>query len=331
MRKTYVLATLCYGPNYANLFLNNLLKSVLDPTNLPDVVKDYDVEYVIYTDEETLPTIAQHANFSRLNHVLGKRPDGSPRVDVHTLAWPTEMGPDKYAHRYGAQIQTMSEACKIALDKKAYLSYWSCDMVVAQGFFRKILAPMEKGHGAVLGLPLRACAESLRKYLDPHDGAFEAAKLFELSYANMHPIFCASHWEAAQFNKLPFTLLWNTGKGLIGHSFSSTPHILVPNERMIKSDRVMDAEIPELCENPYWATDWTDAPIVGVEPLACYYPPFGNFRASEAQVTEFAKGLPKGQWKYLNTQYYYPNYDAFKVDEHTEATGVTAEILRGLK
>ncbi len=215
--------------------------------------------------------------------------------------------------------------------KKALFSYWSCDMVVAKGFFPKVLGHMAKGHGAVLGLPMRACAESMRKYLDPEIGAIEATKLFELSYTNMHPLFCASHWEAAQFTKLPFTLLWNPGHGLIGHSFSCTPHICIPNEKMVASDRVMDAEIPALCENPYYATDWTDAPIVGVEPLACYYPPFTNHRASVAWVQEWAKNIPKGQHKYLDTQYYYPNYDAFKVNEHTEATGVTAEILRGLK
>ncbi len=85
-KKPYVLATLCYGQSYANLFLNNLLKSVLDESNLPALAPDYEMEYLIYTDEETLPSIAQHPNFARLNRIA--------KVDVHTLAWPQEMGPD---------------------------------------------------------------------------------------------------------------------------------------------------------------------------------------------------------------------------------------------
>ena len=297
----YLITNCVYGPVYSQLFLEQHLKSVLDETNLPDLAEKYDIEYMILTDTETTPVLQNHPNMQRLNEVIG-------RVSIYNFDWGNVN--DKFGQRYNALMDLFKISVKKALQEGfPYLTCWVADLVVAKEFFSKVTSKMEEGHDAVFVLPLRSAAEAMIEKLEEWEYALPAAKLCKLGYENLHPLWVACHWGNPQFSKLPFTLIWNNGRGLKVHSYSLTPIIFKPRESMLGSDRrgMIDGDIPELCENPYWATDWTDAPVIGVEPLFCYYPTFANRPASVELLREWQHAVHPSQVKFLKTPLYYPN------------------------
>jgi hypothetical protein len=297
----YLITNCVYGPVYSQLFLEQHLKSVLDETNLPDLAETYDIEYMILTDTETTPLLQSHPNMQRLTDVIGK-------VSIFNFEWGNVQ--DRFGQRYNALLDLFKISVKKALQDDVHLlTCWVADLVVAKEFFAKILKPMEEGHDAVFVLPLRSAAEPMIEKLDEWEGALPALKLCKYGYENLHPLWWACHWENPLFTKLPFTLLWNNGRGLKAHSYSVTPVIFKPRASMLADDRrgMIDGDIPELCENPYWATDWIDAPVIGVEPLFCYYPTFENRPSSVALLREWQHCLHPSQVAFLKKPLYYPS------------------------
>lgn len=159
-------------------------------------------------------------------------------------------------------------------------------------------------------------------------GALSAEALFTLAYNNLHPLWIACHWENATFTKLPFSLLWNTGEGLIARSFSVTPIAFIPTVEMAQVTGVIDVMVPALCSNPFWASDYLDCPVVGVEPLHCYYPPFTNLPASVDGVRQWARAsLHPSQLQFLKRPFFYPQKDALSAERKLSASNKIIEEL----
>jgi hypothetical protein len=174
------------------------------------------------------------------------------------------------------------DACKdsiktaLAMGPDTMLTAWVADLVVARGFFPKIWGHMRRGHGAVFVLPPRSAAEPMRAALNQMNRALEPYELFSLCFRFLHPLWVACEFENRRFTCLPFTMLWSSPQGIVARSFSLTPVVFEPTEKMLEGRGMIDGDIPSLCRNPYWCVDWTDAPVIGVEPLFCYYAPFVN-------------------------------------------------------
>ena len=47
-RQRYLITNVVYGDLYSKIFLDQHLKSVLDPSNLPSVNEDYEIDYLIF-------------------------------------------------------------------------------------------------------------------------------------------------------------------------------------------------------------------------------------------------------------------------------------------
>jgi hypothetical protein len=305
VKPKYLISNLCYGDMYATLFCDQHLKSLLDETNLPDLVETYDVTYMILTDDETLPLLQNHPNMQRLSQVL--KTNGENRVQIIVFSWGAVK--DKFSRRYTGLLDLFKMSVKKALDEKFdYLTAWVADLVVAKDFYPKVMKQLEAGHGAVFVQPPRAAAESIIEHLENFEQGLPALKLWKLCYEHMHPLWWACHWDNPCFTRLPFQLLWNNGKGIRCHSYSTTPIIFKPNEKMLDGRGMIDGDIPSLCENPFWATDWTDAPVIGVEPLFCYYPTFKHERSSiEFMRDTWNHQVHPSQVKFLEKALYYPN------------------------
>lgn len=316
MPKKLLITNVVYGQLYARIFLEHHLRSFLDESNIPAHADR--VEYLIFSDAETIPYLTAHENFKRLAALIV--------VKVVPITWPA--GTNRFDHRYGILIQTFRESVKAALACGMLLSALVADLVVAQGFLASVLKRIDEGHDSVFVLPLRAAYESAGPQLAQHEGALAPAELFKIGYENLHPLWVACHWQAAQFTKLPFSLLWNTGTGFLVRSYSITPVIFEPTEAMLTAGAVIDVEIPSMCRNPYWARDWTDAPVIGVEPLFCYYPTFANHTASVGWVREWAKCLHPAQSAYLRERLYYPDRKTVAAEESLRE--FTDDIIRGL-
>lgn len=303
--KNYIICNLAYGPDYVRLFTENHLKSVLDETNLPELKKSgVEVDYYIFSDRPSLESMGPNENVNKLSTLVNVT--GVPFVE-----------PTDYKKRYDLLGKMLRKGVQKALEKDAYLTVFAADGVVAKGFFPKMLKHIE-GHGAVFHCPMRAAVEVCQETLSKAPAALTPEELFHAGYNNLHPLWNASHYEAAQFSKIPYTMLWNSGTGLLARSFSVSPMIFKPTEKM-RNVNMADYDLPSLCENPKWLENWEDCPIVGMEPLGCFYPPFTNHKANPQWIRdEFGKHLHKSQFDFVKHKFYYPNKETANISPETD-------------
>ena len=327
MKQKYLQTNLVYGATYANLFLNFHLRSILDKSNLPAIADQYVLEYAIFTDDETVPILTANKNFQRLAKLCE---DSGGGIAFIKFEWPKEVT-NRFDQRYGALVQMFKASADQALKQNAWLTAWVADLVVAKGFYSKILKKIEDGHGAVFVLPPRGGAEGMVGPLGKGEEALEAKELFTLVYENMHPLWQACHWDTPQFSKLPFSLLWNSGTGLLARSFSITPIIIKPSQKMTEGRGMIDGDIPAMCENPYWCEDWTEAPVCGAEPIQCYFPAFINKTSDIPWVKQWSSCLDQTQLPLLKHKLYYPDKVTANISDNISFTSdhVVNGILGG--
>lgn len=319
----WLISCLVYGNTYSTLFCNNQLKSLLDPTNLPAVADKYDIEFCIYTDHDTARTLTANPYLQRLAKTV--------KLSSNLFNWPKdEAHVKKFDRRYGLLTNVFHETVKKGLAENFdYVTAWVADLVVAQEFCPRILKRMDDGHGAVFVLPLRSAHEAVTPNLNKYHYALPDKDLCALGLECMHPLWVACNWNNPQFTKLPFTMLWSGMGGVLARTFSTTPIIFRPRKEMLERRGMIDGDIPELCDNPYWATDWTDAPVIGVEPLICYYPPFSNRPASVPWVSDWCGNLHPTQIPFIEKHCYYPSKAAVTMRPEVlqESDDVVAHIL----
>ncbi len=317
----YLITNLVYGDIYARLFLNNHLKSCLDETNLPELAKTYDIEYMIFTDQPTLKMLTYHPALVALSKLV--------KVSTFLFKWPDDKL-NKYAHRYALILDMVKQSVGKALLDEALVTCWVADLVVAKEFFPRIMRRIEEGHGAVFVLPLRAAAEPMATPLLQQRGAMTDKELCALGLECLHPLWWACDWNNPKFTKLPFTLLWSALGGVMARTFSTTPIIFRPKKEMLLTRGMIDGDIPQHCDNPFWATDWTDAPVIGVEPVVCYYPTFTQRPASTSYVKEFKSNIDPSQVPFLEKRLFYPDEKSVQLTAEAirASDDVVTEIMR---
>lgn len=298
-KRKYLITNLVYGDLYLNIFLNHHLRTILDETNLPAISDKYEIEYLIFTDEETKPKLERHPNMKRLA--------AYSEVNIKLFDWHREEN-SRYSMRYSALLDVFQDSVRYALEKGSLLTAWVADLIVARNFFPKIMERIEKGHGAVFVLPMRTAFESLGPILNQSNRALNEKELFELGYKHLHPLWTACDWNSPRFSRLPFALLWTNKNGMMARSFSITPIVFNPKKEMLQGRGMIDGDVPSKCDNPYWCENWTDAPVMGLEPLFCYYPTFANIRSSVKLTRNWARrSVHPSQFDYLKKRLYYPD------------------------
>jgi hypothetical protein len=181
-KRKYAMANLVYGELYPQLWLENQLKSLLDPTNLPSLRGRYDIEYAVFTDEETLPMISRHPNFMSLGQICD--------IQIVKVGWPPDC--DRFATRYSLLAQMLQQAIQHGLDAKSdALSVWVADLVFAKHSIPNMLKRLEDGHDAVFNVPIRSAADSVNALLSKLSGAPSDLELFEIAFRNLHHLWVA--------------------------------------------------------------------------------------------------------------------------------------------
>lgn len=323
-KQKLIISNLCYNlaSPYPSLWLENQLKSLCDQTNLPALRARYDLEYVVFTDEPTLQAISRHPNFMALGQQC--------EIQIVKMNWPADS--DQFASRYQLLVQMFHQVLPVALEKGAWLGCWVADLVFAKHSLPKMLMRLEQGHDAVFNVPIRGAADSTQHILSKMAGAPTDLELFEIAYNNLHHLWVASDWDANLFSKFPYSMVWNSGTGLVAHNFGITPILFKPTEEMRSVQGVIDSDVPAFCKNPYWAHDWVDAAVAGIEPLSNgHYPPFLQHRASPEWVAKWAKqGTQAVQAKNLHQPLFYPSAKTFANLELAERAQATAEEIQQL-
>jgi len=339
--QNYLITNVVYGPIYLKIFLDHHLRSILDETNIPAIVSRYAVTYGIFTDAETLPLIMDIKDgedinkftkdelVARLKNPNMKRLSTLVNLRIFILDFERDDTP-KFDLRYSVLMHVFRFSLEMALKENAYLTAWVADLVVAQDFFPKILLKMENDFEAVFVLPPRGAYEPMAKILNQFNRALDAKHLFQAVFSNLHPLWVACEVLNKRFTKLPFTFLWSTPTGCMARSFSITPIVFKPNAGMLKGRGMIDGDIPAQCTKPFWATDWTDAPVVGIEPLFCYYPPFTNTPPAIGLLRQWAKqSVHQSQVGFLTKRLYYPDKETAKVSWLTKLS--SSRLMRRIR
>lgn len=305
-----LISNIVYGQTYSDIFLNYHLPSLLDETNLPKVNKD--VSFVFYTDNETKPIIEKHPVMRELLSLS--------EVEIRDFTWhPTA---NRWSRRYDLLVNSFRECVLEVVKKDRMLSAWTADIILAKGCLPAMLEKMkDKEIDAVFVQHPRSAFETIKDSLST-DNALHADELWQNCFRNLHPLWVHCHWDNPQFTQYPFTLLWNSGKGLLAHSYSITPIIMRPTKEMAESVKVIDSEVPSMFKNPYWVKDWDEIPLIAAEPITCYYPPFTkgkltNMRAGE-WIRDWSAMLHKSQLQNVKRPIYYPNRRDADIPQETE-------------
>lgn len=315
-----LITNIVYGPVYSQIFLNHHLKSILDRTNIPSILNDNEIEYILYTDRLTEDLIKNHPIWESLSEKVKTR---IKLFDANFL---------NFEDRYNYLRIMLIDSMKIALEKKAILMPWVADLFFAKDFFIKIIKRFKEGYDSVLVTGMRASAEAMIPRLNQFDESVDALKLFELGYQCLHPLWVACHWNSPQFSRIPYVLLWNSYPGIMVRPFSVTPIAFKPNVKMLNCNMI-DSDVPSFTKKPFWATDWTDAPVLGIEPIECFYPPFFNHRANSKVISDFAEGLHPSQIEYLEKKMYFPCKSKVKLTKKqmNESDNSVSEIFQYYK
>ncbi len=312
-----LISTIVYGQVYGGIFLNQHLKSILDHSNLPSIVKTCEVRYILYTDHQTKFLIEYHPRWIELSKL----------VKTEIKLFNTNLN---FEGRYNYLSTMMIDSMKIAMEGDYILSPIAADLYFAKDFYPRILKRFKKGYDSVLVTGMRSSAEAMIPRLNQSEGALTDIELFNFGYECLHPLWIACHWDASQFSRIPYVLLWNAYPGFMLRAFSVTPIAFIPNNEML-SCNMIDADVPYHCKKPFWATDWIDAPVMGIEPLECFYPPFINHKSSTKYVgLDFAsKAVHPKQFQFLNVKSFFPCKEKVKLSEKQikESDNVVREIL----
>ncbi len=269
--KKLLISTLCYGSEYAGLFLGPYLTALLDPSNLP-AVKDR-VAFELYTDEATLNDIRQSMQFHRLQQM----------VDCMAYVLP----PSAYDQRYQLQGDTLGPALKHAHEMDAALMSFNADQCMAKGLLPKVVKALDDGYGGIAAMPFRSTAEHLKGTLSAR--AYDAGEMFDLMLPAMHPIWIANHWENPCFSNVPYQLLWTDAEQVVLRMTAVNLLAVVPTEPMLSAQGCPDMVLWPHAKNVLVATDWSDFPVCAVEPLHCFWPAWTvGKRATTQGWLEFA-------------------------------------------
>ena len=301
---------------YPDILLNCQLNSLLDDTNIPEMLRSgYEIKYHLFCDPQTEIHTKSHKNWIRLLQTIGAN-------NVSVEVFDFRGGIDRFDYRYNVLCKTLVPSIKLALEQNSLVAPWVADLCVAKHFLPRVLRQIERGHDSVFVLPARSAAEGSMIPTSTAEGALSDLDLWRVCYDNLHPLWLTCHYGNKPFTDKPFALLWNSGRGLLAHSYSVTPIVFKPKPEMLKTERVIDIEIPGMCERPYWAHDWTDAPVIGVEPLASHWPVFDNSDRSSDWIRDFAEHLDPFQHKALREELYFPSKEYSQFDE---------EVVHGAK
>jgi len=301
---------LVYGKTYAEIFLKHHVPSLLDQSNLPELLKEYEVTYTVFTDAETQKILEEDENFRKLRALIP--------VTGLLINWSPDV--NKYEMRYRIQVETYKHSCKAAYDSGAWFSYLTADTLFGQYAYRTALEKMRAGHDGILTLPMRKAYEGLSplllRQMPQGRTALPARMLFDAAYAHTSPLWLSAHADAPRFTKMPYTILWNVdGRGMFCRTFSVSSIIVRPNEEMLRSPHVADVGIPSLCENPYWAYDWDECPLIGIEPMQNFFPLHGLKAADPVQVGLWARKNAGGTAARLQDYFYFPNRKSLQIPD----------------
>ncbi len=273
---TLLLSNLVYGERYTDLYLDCHLPAILDGSNLPAIADRTYVE--LYTDEASGARIVAHPSWACLAALLS--------ATIHVLP----IAADGHAQRYGIQALTFHRSLHRAYAEDRALIYTAADIVYGAGVLPALLAKIDEGFDSVFGVPMRGTSEAMQGPLSGYGKALTAAEQYQLCRPALHPLWVASNWDAPDFSRIPYALLWSDASQIVLRPLTISNLIVKVNARMLGvSPTTPDAMIDPYVLHPYYADQWSDFPTVELQGLSSFWPPSRPGPANVAEYQAWAK------------------------------------------
>ena len=268
----FCISNLVYGKSYTDIFLDYHLKSIVE--NFTRNKSDEKSHYLIFTTEENIETIQAHKNFALLK-------------ELFLVKFISIQGNLTYDMRYQVQGAQVQYTAKFALENNLLLHIACADVYYGENLFKDAAAIINRGYDSVINQPMRAAYESSA----PHLGGrvLTTDELFEVGFNNQHPLWTSSNWDSPYFSQIPYQIIWTDEKSICLRGFSLSAQIVVPKEWMLSSGGCTDISFMPHLKNPYYSSDWSELPMIELQHLFSFYPPFRNKRALIADVASWAK------------------------------------------
>lgn len=279
------VSNLVYGSNYTSIFLNFHLKSLIENIHDKNLIELS--WYLIFTDGANIEEIKNHPNFKILSNYF--------IFNFYVL--PKQA---KYNERYSLQGIQQQHTAKFAIDKNLLMLFCVADLYFGPNFLKNALEKMQGEYDAIVTHAMRVAFEStspilVSKHIENSDD------LFEIGFANPHPLWVASNWDNPLFSKIPYHLLWTDESSILIRGFSITPLIVRPQQWMLQAGGCTDITYMANLKKPYISSDWHEFPSLELGMLFSFYPPFNNHRSSPQRVAKWASQyIPESNWKNLN-------------------------------
>lgn len=310
------ISNLVYGANYTSIFLDFHLKSLIENVHDKNLIEPS--WYLIFTDGGNVETIKSHPNFQILTNYFS--------FDFYILPNQAE-----YQQRYSLQGIQQHYTAKFALEKNVLMLFSVADLYFGPNFLSNaIVKMMGDDHDAIVTHAMRVAFESTSPILKNHFIA-NSDHLFEIGFANPHPLWVASNWDSPLFSRIPYHILWTDESSILVRGFSLTPLVVRAQEWMLQAGGCTDITYMANLKKPYISSDWHEFPSLELGMLFSFYPPFSNQRASTANVAQWAsENIPKENWANLNHHMFFKKRGSLVNQSLISRSEVIAQEIQNL-
>jgi hypothetical protein len=279
------ISNLVYGEKYTSIFLDYHLKSLIENVHNKNIIEKS--WYLIFTDGSNIETIKNHQNYQILCDYF----------TFNFLILPTKA---EYNQRYSLQGIQQQHTAKFSLEHNVLMLFSVADLYFGPNFLERSLKKIDEGYDAIVTHAMRVAFESTSPILKSQFIA-ESDELFEIGFANQHPLWVASNWNSPLFSKIPYHILWTDKNSILVRGFSLTPLLVRPQEWMLNAGGCTDITFMAHLKKPYISSDWHEFPSLELGLLFSFYPPFSTKPANTSDVASWAKShIPKENFSNLN-------------------------------
>lgn len=233
-RKSVVIVTAVWGDWHVKQFLEVNLACLLAKSNLPELSRLHDVQYIIFTRRRDAPILKSSEFVRRLEDLC---PLNLKYLGDEETKWPIE------AHHKAWRIAT-----DLAVRAGAYVLYMPPDVAWSENAFSTIARRLQEGFKAVFVTFLRVVestfVDAIAQFRDRDSGviAMPGRKLMALASRHLNPLMAAYSRHSPHFPVHSEMIVWAVpGEGMVlrilaRELFLFDPRSVERNENVLISD-----------------------------------------------------------------------------------------------
>lgn len=281
----YNLATVVWGEEYTDLFVNIVIPNLLTPGNFDALCKTPSPVFRIFTTFNDAIRIKGSPAFEKLSEMIAVKFYSISEADLN--------------QKYTLTSKYLRKAIEAAIDDNAVIILIGPDILRAQGYMANILRIAESGKRAVMISEIRVTKDTfLPEFIKQFssNGAPQGItprQLAKLASEHLHPVSKSFLWNSKKFHNAPSCIYFEVPKeGILARCFHLSPVLINPVCKDAGFSTTIDGDyILNACPNIgdiYIASDSDE--FMSVEMSSFSYPGNAGIRPpSPLNIAAFAK------------------------------------------